>query len=539
MTEHVLRMPRLGETMEEGRITGWLVKPGDPFRRGDSILEIETDKTIAEFPALGDGVLTDILASPGEMVDVGTPIARIDISNETDWRGDEESKAAPEPAEAPLSGKTVPAGGRAWVEADLLMPRLGETMEEGRISRWLKMAGDAFKRGDAIIEIETDKTVAEFPALADGRVVSILRQEGELVSVGEPIARIKAPGEIPSSGESGVERSGPQEVDIVPGMISGATAATHGRVRATPLARRLAHSHGLDIATIIGSGRRGRVEKADILAAAKRQGAGTAEPAGDVRFASLKRGRMAFLDSQGMGEPVLLLHGFAADRTTWAALQAGLRRAGRRVLVPDLPGHGLTEIEAAEVEDLAADLPELLDHLGVGRISVVAHSLGAAAGLALASRNPGLVSGITLIAPAGLGSEIDADFIRGMAYAKVPGEVSHLLRRQAVQPAELSPQALGAFAAELSRGRLKPLAEAAVGQSGQRVDTLGVINRLVQSIPLRVLFGLEDRIIPWQQVTALPPAAAIHLFARAGHMPQWDKTRDVLDILLDRGSGRG
>ena len=85
MSERILRMPRLGETMEEGKVVGWLVAPGDSFRRGDPILEIETDKTIAEFPALGDGRLDEILASAGDTLEVGAPIARIDIGDGPDW----------------------------------------------------------------------------------------------------------------------------------------------------------------------------------------------------------------------------------------------------------------------------------------------------------------------------------------------------------------------------------------------------------------------------------------------------------------------
>ena len=69
-------MPRLGETMEEGRIVGWIKKPGDPFRRGEILLEIETDKTIVEMPALVDGVLGEILAAEGVQIKVGEPLCR-------------------------------------------------------------------------------------------------------------------------------------------------------------------------------------------------------------------------------------------------------------------------------------------------------------------------------------------------------------------------------------------------------------------------------------------------------------------------------
>ncbi len=79
MTERLLKMPRLGETMDEGKIVGWLIKPGDSFSRGDPIIEIETDKTVAEFPALGNGKLTEILVDLDQTIEVGTPIARVEL----------------------------------------------------------------------------------------------------------------------------------------------------------------------------------------------------------------------------------------------------------------------------------------------------------------------------------------------------------------------------------------------------------------------------------------------------------------------------
>ena len=89
MTIGVLRMPRLGESMEEGKLVEWLVKLGEPFKRGQEILEVETDKTIVEFPALGDGTLIETLVEQGDMVSVGTPIARIEVGEGPDWTGDE------------------------------------------------------------------------------------------------------------------------------------------------------------------------------------------------------------------------------------------------------------------------------------------------------------------------------------------------------------------------------------------------------------------------------------------------------------------
>jgi len=530
MNERILKMPRLGETMEEGKIVGWLIRSGDSFKRGDPIIEIETDKTIAEFPALGDGRLGEILVSIGDMIEVGKPLARIDIGDGPDWTAEEgEEPAAVEPAVSTDATEV-----ELLIETDLAMPRLGETMEEGRVAKWLKAPGDSFARGEAIIEIETDKTIAEFPALTDGRLISILRGDGEMVSVGDPIARIEiAAAAIDDSG-SAPARPESAGAAVVHAASQTTTRTDRGdrRLRATPLARRLARTQGIDLTSIVGTGRRGRIEKADILAAST----GAVAVSTDVKFAPLKRGRMAYLDTGTAGaDTTLLLHGFAGDRTTWAALAAGLKRAGRRVLIPDLPGHGLTGIEASTSSDLSADLPEFLDAAAAPRVHVVAHSLGAVAALGLALHAPGRIASIALLAPAGLGSDIDLHFIRGMAGAQADGEVAHLLRRLSVNNVELSQQALAALAKDLSKGRLKALSDAVAGPSGQKVDALSSIEKLSSSIPITVLFGLEDRIIPWKHVLGLPPRVGVHFLSRSGHMPQWDQTKDVLDILLAEG----
>jgi pyruvate dehydrogenase E2 component (dihydrolipoamide acetyltransferase) len=434
-------------------------------------------------------------------------------------------------------------------ERILKMPRLGETMEEGKIVGWLIKPGDSFSRGDPIIEIETDKTIAEFPALGDGRLKEVLVEIGDMIEVGKPLARIDIGSGPDWTAEDGPDAELETEAGTASEVPGGSTANTAkeprvdgvsrpgGRVRATPLARRIARRHRLDIGSVDGTGRRGRIEKDDVLVAVAGKSAPSAMPAAaDVRYASLRRGRLAYLDSgKAAGSTALLLHGFSGDRTTWAAVLAGLKRAGKRVIAPDLPGHGLTEIEATSPSDLSADLVEFLDALDVAEVDIVAHSLGAVAALGLAGSEPRRVRSLSLIAPAGIGSEIDTGFVHGMAGARASGEVAHLLRRLSVNGIELSEAALEAIAADLARGRLSALADSVAGPSGQRVDSLMALQKFVGSIPVRVLFGLEDRIIPWRHILALPPRVAIHLLSRSGHMPQWDQPKDVLEILLSKG----
>ena len=96
MTKRTLTMPRLGETMDEGTIVGWLVAPGQKFQRGAAILEIETVKTVVEYPALGVGIIEKTLVAPGDRVAVGAPIAEVTVTASEEW----ESEAAGAPQQS-------------------------------------------------------------------------------------------------------------------------------------------------------------------------------------------------------------------------------------------------------------------------------------------------------------------------------------------------------------------------------------------------------------------------------------------------------
>jgi pyruvate dehydrogenase E2 component (dihydrolipoamide acetyltransferase) len=184
----------------------------------------------------------------------------------------------------------------------LIMPRLGETMDSGRIARWLKKPGDSFVRGETIVEIETDKTVVEYPALASGKLIEVLVEDGGEATVGAPIARIEVDGrdvaiqvkaekppavvqaaEIPSGRLDVISApptfgATPQEAvrAEVPGAglnVAPAPPKMGPRqpLRATPAARRLARQHEVFLASVMGTGRRQRIGRNDILAAISRR----------------------------------------------------------------------------------------------------------------------------------------------------------------------------------------------------------------------------------------------------------------------------
>jgi pyruvate dehydrogenase E2 component (dihydrolipoamide acetyltransferase) len=185
--------------------------------------------------------------------------------------------------------------------ADVAMPRLSDSMEEGTILKWLKSDGDEVSRGDELVEIETDKANMTYEADQDG-TLSIVAQEGDTLAVGETIAKIgeggsengSAPAEREAS-EGGDDEGGeaetatataeapeqprdeepsdggeePEERDAEPAPAEGG----NGRIKASPVARRMARELGLELGTVQGTGPGGRIVKADVEAASKGDGA--------------------------------------------------------------------------------------------------------------------------------------------------------------------------------------------------------------------------------------------------------------------------
>ncbi|MEI4488731.1 alpha/beta fold hydrolase [Frigidibacter sp. MR17.14] len=515
MNDLTLTMPRLGETMEEGVIVDWMVAPGQSFKRGEPILELETDKTVVEFPALGDGVLDELLAGPGDRIPVGRPIARARVTNEADWASDDEPGAAPE-ADAPAAA--------APAVALLRMPRLGETMEEGVIVQWLVAEGADYARGAAILEIETDKTVAEVPALYEGRLLRILAQPGERLPVGAPIAEVEGQVEAFDAPEA----TAPVSAPVAAPPAAAPSRSAGGLLRATPLARRLARRNGVSLDSVTGTGRRGRIERADV------ERAGTAPAPADLAFLDLPGGRLAYTVAGSGGQAHLLIHGFAGDRSAWAQMTNAIARAGHTAIVPDLPGHGATTLEARDTETAVAAVVALAGTLG-GPLTLVGHSLGAAVAVRAAERLGAKVARLVLLTPAGCGPRIGADFVHGMAGASTPGEVAHLLRLLGPKADGLSEAALGAMAKDMGRGRLRALAQALATPEGrQKIDILRPLAALAETIPVAALFGTEDRVVAAADAMNLPVRVAAH-FLPAGHMPQWDAPREVTDLILNGG----
>ena len=200
---------------------------------------------------------------------------------------------------------------------ELKMPALSPTMEEGTLARWLVKVGDSVSSGDLLAEIETDKATMEFEAIDDGVVTQLLVAEGaEGVKVGTVIALIQGedeevkPAPKAVAAEPKVEAPAPVAVPVAAAPVAKASA--EDRVKASPLAKRIATELGVDLSTVTGTGPNGRIVKVNVEAAASgaptAQKTVSAEPV-EVRVASSSSAAPASTADTGIPHEIIKLSG--------------------------------------------------------------------------------------------------------------------------------------------------------------------------------------------------------------------------------------
>src|SRR6218665_1527242 len=293
-----IQMPSLSPTMKEGKIVKWLKKEGDKVSSGEAIAECETDKSNLEIEAYDDGILLKILVAEGEMATVGAPIAMLGAKGEKAEAPKAEApkveapKAEPKKAEAPKAEAAQPAasgGGDDGIA--IAMPSMSPTMTEGKIVKWLKKEGDKISSGQAIAEVETDKSNLEVEAYDDGVLARIVVQEGQMAKVGAPIAFLAgkggakaAPAPAAAPAEAKAPASKPAPAEAPKGKAPVSTPG--GRLRASPLAKKIAQEKGLDLSQTQGSGPLGRIVKRDVEAARSQAPVPAAAPRGKAAAAA-------------------------------------------------------------------------------------------------------------------------------------------------------------------------------------------------------------------------------------------------------------
>jgi len=153
----------------------------------------------------------------------------------------------------------------------ITMPKMSDTMEEGKIVRWLKREGDQVTEGEPIAEIETDKANVEMEAFEPGVIKEIIAKEGDTVPVGQAIAELEAPGAaaVPKPPEPAISAPPPAqalEAPVRQEIAPKEVASEEERIKASPLARKIAEEKGIDLSKVQGTGPNGRIVEADVEA---------------------------------------------------------------------------------------------------------------------------------------------------------------------------------------------------------------------------------------------------------------------------------
>ncbi|MEO5303493.1 2-oxoglutarate dehydrogenase, E2 component, dihydrolipoamide succinyltransferase [Corynebacterium sp. c25Ua_47] len=289
---HSVVMPELGESVTEGTITQWLKSVGDTVEVDEPLLEVSTDKVDTEIPSPVAGTILEIKAEEDDTVDVGAVIAIIGDEGESAPAAEESEDSSEKAAETPdkpaedAESEAPAASGDA---TDVEMPELGESVTEGTITQWLKSVGDTVEVDEPLLEVSTDKVDTEIPSPVAGTLIEILAEEDDTVDVGAVIARVgdgsAAASEKPAAkaeekkeepkAEEKKEEPKAEDKPAASQSSEPKTSETSTKVNngdnvpyVTPLVRKLAEKHGVDLSTVSGTGVGGRIRKQDVLAAA-------------------------------------------------------------------------------------------------------------------------------------------------------------------------------------------------------------------------------------------------------------------------------
>ncbi|HEV3414447.1 MAG TPA: pyruvate dehydrogenase complex dihydrolipoamide acetyltransferase [Puia sp.] len=296
----VILMPRLSDTMTEGVIAAWHKKVGDPVKKGELLAEVETDKATMDLESYKDGTLLYTGTGKGGKIQVNDLLAIIgapgeDISNLVKSGAPAASNTAPAASSTPpvAASGSAPAPATAAPGLDLskqeeviLMPRLSDTMTEGVIADWHKKVGDPVKKGDILADIETDKATMELESYKEGKLLYVGAKKGEKIAVNDLLAVIGDEKKVdldkilaaainkggavaaPASGNAPASGTTPAAASAVTADAdpthSGLSVSADGRIKASPLAKKLAAEKGIDITKVTGSGDNGRIIKKDV-----------------------------------------------------------------------------------------------------------------------------------------------------------------------------------------------------------------------------------------------------------------------------------
>lgn len=361
----------------------------------------------------------------------------------------------------------------------LTMPKWGLSMTEGKVEAWLVAEGDAIEPGMEVADVDTGK--------------------------------ISGSVEVPPGMTGILRRQVAAQNDVLPvgallGVIAGAEVAE------------------AEIEALIAEFQATFVPEA-------------AEEEGPARQDVEVGGTRLRYVRVGDGErAVVLLHGFGGDKDTWLFNLDALAE-GRSVYALDLPGHGESDKRVADgsVAGLAATVAAFLDALGLERVDLVGHSMGAVVGMAVAAAAPARVRSLTLLAPAGLGQEINTGYLRGFVAAQSRRELKPHVEQLFADPAlvtrDLLENLLKFKRLDGAQAALQTVLEGFLAGDGQATVLAEPVAAL--GIPILVVAGAEDRVIPAGHAGALGGKAAVHVLDGKGHMIHMEAAGEVNRLLAE------
>ena len=406
---------------------------------------------------------------------------------------------------------------------EVFFPRVDMDMSEGKIARWYVRDGDTVTKGQVVFEIETDKATMEIEASADGVIQGIVGSVGETIQVGQVLAWILQSGEsLPIDGPPSAGSALPHAALAAKPPQGLVAAVPKQPVRATPLARSMAREQGVELQTLRGSGQGGRIYAADLARP------NSTPPVPVQANAGL---HLQWFARQG-GIPLVLLHGFGSDLGSWRPLATLL--ADISIVGLDLPNHGKSaRAEIRSLGDVARAALARLDAEGIGAMHLMGHSLGGGAALAMAGLLKDRLRSLTLLAPVGLGPEINNDFIRGILRASREESLrpwlAQLFGNAGLLSASFVATAMQQLASEDRRAALAGMAETLFPDGTQAVQLRDQLLGL--AMPVKVVWGSLDRVVPIHQAHGLPGSVALHVLAGVGHLPQVEATELMLALV--------
>jgi len=359
----------------------------------------------------------------------------------------------------------------------IVMPKWGLAMQEGTLTKWLVAEGVTIKPGVEICEIETSKITNALESTIAGTIRRRIADEGVVLPVGALLAVV-------------AEKS-------------------------------------VDDAAIDSFVAKFNEEFAAAVAAAGSEAPGPQSIAVGGRTIQYQRA------GEG-GIPIVFLHGFGGDLNGWMFNQPVLAD-GRATVALDLPGHGGSSKDVGDgsVDLLAGVVVGALDALEISRAHLVGHSLGGAIAATVAAAHPGKVAALTLIASAGLGPEINIAFIEGFIAASGRKDLLPILQTLFADPSlvtrDMVNETLKFKRLDGVDQALRTIAEAAFpgGKQAPRLrDRLAGL-----TMPVQLIFGAEDRVIPASHAAGLPGNVKVHTLPAAGHVPQMEKAGDVNKLI--------